>query len=76
MNKIKMKPANRFMLFSIFFLFLIHFQVSTVPSSDHILDWSILCHKVLERDVCIWSEFLQPLFLSRAKVYCLHVYRI
>lgn len=39
-----------------------------VGSDDHALDWSTLCNRVLGRDVTIWAEFLQPLFLNRAKV--------
>ncbi|CAH3019344.1 unnamed protein product [Porites evermanni] len=39
-----------------------------VGSDDQDLDWSTLCNRVLGRDVSIWAEFLQPLFLNRAKV--------
>ncbi|XP_020608067.1 conserved oligomeric Golgi complex subunit 1-like isoform X2 [Orbicella faveolata] len=40
---------------------------SSAGGSDHTLDWSTLCTQVLGRNLSIWDEFLQPLFLSRAK---------
>lgn len=43
---------------------------NTADCDDQTLDWTTLCNRVLGRDVSIWAEFLQPLFLSRAKVLC------
>ncbi|XP_015773605.1 PREDICTED: conserved oligomeric Golgi complex subunit 1-like isoform X1 [Acropora digitifera] len=39
----------------------------TSSSSDQAIDWTTLCNSVLGHDLSIWDEFLQPLFLARAK---------